>query len=364
VGTCLAVYSIVTLLRAWFAWQAYASGEPYTQPYESFSYLLPYNFAIPALVMGFIGMTLMTMQRILAVSHTHATRAQQSALRFERLLQASSAGVAVLKDGKLLDANGQLELLTGLSRDELLGQTFENLFPKKVKEKLIDIMNLADGRQSDVDLCVGDNCVLPIEIRMMPFSELGGADLVVELRDISHRRALEDELKHMATIDPLTGALNRRSFNDLFELNVKRLTRYPSPMCLAMLDIDHFKAVNDIQGHQAGDEALRQFSALCQSRARATDIFARFGGEEFMLLMPDTNLEGAGIILQRLLEGVADLKIHGASGTFGFHASVGLTDYRSGDTLENLLKRADQALYRAKREGRNRISYEAAELAV
>ncbi len=355
VGICLTIYSLATLLRAWFAGEAWLSGQPYVQPYESFSYLLPYNFALPALVMGFIGMVLMTMQRILAGSRANAEQARQNALRFERLLNVSSAGIAVLKDGRLSDANRQLEALTGCSREQLLGQTFEELFPKRSKSMLAMLLHNADGTLVDVDVKRGDGSSFPGEVRVVPLDEDGPGDVVVELRDIAHRRAMEEELKRLATVDLLTGALNRRSFNSLFERCMKRAARYESALCLAVLDLDHFKIVNDVQGHQAGDDALCQFSQMCLREARSTDVFARFGGEEFVLLLPDTEIEGARIILQRLLDGASRLSMWGARGAFSFQVSAGVAQFRQGDTLDTLMQRADRALYMAKDKGRNRV---------
>ena len=355
VGVCLGLYSLVTLLRAWFAWDAYTTGHPYTQPYESFSYLLPYNFGIPVLVMGFIGMTLMTMQRILADSRANAERAKENVLRFERLLNVSSAGVAVLRAGRICDANGQLEALLGLSRQQVLESEFALHFKKGERALLAQSLQVADGKLIDIDARRNDGSVLHCELRVLPL--LGdSADYVAEIRDVSHRRTLEDELKRLATTDPLTGALNRRSFVGLFSRALQRSIRQKAPMCLAMLDLDHFKRVNDLHGHQAGDEALRAFSQYCTREARGTDVFARIGGEEFVLLMTDTSIEGAMNILQRLLRGVASLRLEGSNGYFSIELSAGLAEYIEGDSLDSMMNRADRALYKAKAEGRNRIS--------
>ena len=355
VGVCLAIYSAVTFARAWFAWDAYASGQPYVQPYESFSYLLPYNFALPALVMGFIGMTLMTMQRILAQSHLNAESAKENALRFERLLNVSSAGIAVLRDGRICDSNLQLESLLGQARVQILDSEFALYFKKRERELLAKSVQAADGTRVDIDVKRGDGSILNTELRVLPLLGDSG-DFIAEIRDVSHRRTLEDELKRLATTDPLTGVLNRRSFNGLFSRALQRSTRHKVQMCVAMLDLDHFKNVNDLHGHQAGDEALRLFSQYCEREARGTDVFARIGGEEFVLLMTDTNIEGALTILQRLLRGVSNLRLEGSKGFFTIELSAGLAEFVEGDTVDSLMERADRALYNAKAEGRNRIS--------
>lgn len=355
VGICLGLYSAVTLTRAWFAWDAFASGQSYTQPYESFAYLLPYNFGIPALVMGFIGMTLMAMQRILADSRTNAERAKENALRFERLLNVSSAGVAMLRGGRICDSNPQLEALLGLPRGKLLDSEFALYFKKRQRDILASALRAADGVLVDIDIRRHDGGILNTELRVLPLLGDSG-DYVAEIRDVSHHRTLEDELKRLATTDPLTGALNRRSFEGLFSRALQRSVRHKVPMCLAMLDLDHFKSVNDRHGHQAGDEVLRQFSQYCGREARGTDVFARIGGEEFVLLMTDTTLEGALSILQRLLRGVSSLRLEGSNGYFSIQLSAGLAEYVEGDTMDSLMERADRALYDAKAQGRNRIS--------
>ncbi len=355
VAVCLGLYSIVTFLRAGYAWQAYASGQSYTQPYESFSYLLPYNFGIPALVMAFIGMTLMTMQRILAQSHSNATNAHHSVQRFERLLNVSSAGVAVIRDGRLSDANTQLEALLGIDRKNLLGSELLLYFKKTSRAQVDSAIEMADGQLLDVDLKRPDGSILNAELRVLPLADQSG-DFIIELRDVSHRRTLEDELKRLATVDPLTGALNRRSFDGLFSRAMKLAQRQRRPMCLAIIDLDYFKEINDKFGHLAGDVALKKFTDYCSKQARGTDVFARIGGEEFALLMPDTDIDGALTILHRVLKGVSVMSIESGGKQFNIEASAGVAEYIVGDTMASLLKKADMALYKSKDEGRNRIS--------
>ncbi len=360
VAVCLGLYSIVTFARAWYAWEAFATGQSYAQPYESFSYLLPYNFGIPAMVMAFIGMTLMTMQRILATSNRNAKKAENSAQRFERLLHISSAGIAVIRDGRISDSNEQLEALLGVARNELLENEFILYFKKKDREELNAAIAQANGELIDIDVKRPDGSILNTELRVLPLADQSG-DFIVELRDISHRRTLEDELKRLATVDPLTGVFNRRSFDGLFSRALQLARRQKRPMCLAIIDLDHFKEINDQFGHQAGDVALKQFSQFCDKQARGTDVFARIGGEEFALLMPDTDLEGALSILRRILDGVAELQLVDMGRLFTIGASAGVTQYEIGDSIATLMKRADRALYQSKEEGRNRISVAEAE---
>jgi diguanylate cyclase (GGDEF)-like protein len=164
----------------------------------------------------------------------------------------------------------------------------------------------------------------------------------------------ELELRRAATTDPLTGAFNRRSFNDAAAREIARAQRYGRPLIVAMLDIDHFKKLNDTYGHDAGDTALCIISDFCRKTLRDQDMWARLGGEEFGILLIETAVAGASFALDRLREGVANLDITAGGKTLHATVSIGAVEYHSGD-LDNALKRADQALYEAKESGRNRI---------
>jgi len=146
--------------------------------------------------------------------------------------------------------------------------------------------------------------------------------------------------------DPLTGMSNRRGLDDALNVQFALMARYGTEFSLAMFDIDHFKEVNDKQGHLAGDRILRDLARLCDESARETDVVVRYGGEEFVLVMPQTDLEGASLFADRLRAKVAAAMPVSISG--------GVTTALDGDTQDSLLARADEALYAAKSGGRNR----------
>ena len=168
--------------------------------------------------------------------------------------------------------------------------------------------------------------------------------------DITERKHLEEELKKLSTTDQLTGAYNRRGFEDFFARESSRATRYQDPLALALFDIDHFKKINDLHGHDAGDKVLQELVKLTTNQVRDVDSVFRWGGEEFLLLMPNTPLEGAELVVERLREKVA-------SSTFSVPSqvtiSIGVSLYMSGEESDELVKRADMALYQAKDSGRN-----------
>lgn len=167
-----------------------------------------------------------------------------------------------------------------------------------------------------------------------------------------------EEIRRLAGTDSLTGALTRRRFFELVEREISRIARKKEPISLLMIDIDHFKKVNDAFGHQGGDEALRRASAICLSKLRAVDLLARFGGEEFVACLPGVSKAGAFVIAERLREELALTKMQLVDGrSLNITASIGVSELAPGSAdVPEALARADCALYQAKRAGRNRVS--------
>ncbi len=166
---------------------------------------------------------------------------------------------------------------------------------------------------------------------------------------------LQADLDRIATIDPLTGAYNRRAFMNHAERELLRAQRSGSPLTLLLLDLDRFKRVNDTFGHLAGDALLRRFSEIVTARLRRTDLFGRYGGEEFCLLLPDTDLTGAASLAEALRREVATRPLPYQGHEIAASVSIGIAACRSGEDLDAALAAADQALYRAKRSGRNQV---------
>lgn len=162
-----------------------------------------------------------------------------------------------------------------------------------------------------------------------------------------------DTVKQMATSDMLTGALNRRMMTELAENELKLIERSGATMCVALIDIDHFKHVNDHFGHHAGDAVLRSMSQHAQTQIRQVDKFARWGGEEFLIMLPSISaIEGMNAI-ERLRQSIETLEIPGYP-QLHITFSAGVAQAKVGESLEHLIERADEALYEAKRQGRNR----------
>ncbi|MDD2734883.1 MAG: GGDEF domain-containing protein [Desulfuromonadaceae bacterium] len=167
------------------------------------------------------------------------------------------------------------------------------------------------------------------------------------------------KLGFMAHTDPLTGSNNRGYFMERFDAELDRTKRYGGVFCFIMLDLDHFKSVNDTRGHAAGDEALRSLCRVLNSSGlRNTDFFGRIGGEEFAIVLPETKIQEAVKAAERVRGNLENTIVLHEGNEFFITASIGVSAYRVGDTRESMLNRADQAMYNAKEIGRNRICVE------
>jgi diguanylate cyclase (GGDEF)-like protein len=165
----------------------------------------------------------------------------------------------------------------------------------------------------------------------------------------------EQALHNMASTDPLTGLCNRRAVNDAIKQEERRVRRTHEPLAFALCDIDHFKSVNDTHGHDAGDEVLRAVSKALASSVREMDIVARWGGEEFLVVMPATPQPGAELVGERLRTRVDALEIEVNGKVLRVSMTLGLALLDEGETCEQAIARADRALYEGKHAGRNRM---------
>jgi diguanylate cyclase (GGDEF)-like protein len=166
---------------------------------------------------------------------------------------------------------------------------------------------------------------------------------------------MAERMERLATIDELTGALVRRAFMAQAELQLARADRAGTPVAVAILDIDNFKALNDAHGHAAGDRALSLLASVVSREIRRGDIFGRLGGEEFAVLLPATSREDAIALINRLRVRVAEATMSAPCGTVACTFSAGVDEYQPGEELATLVARADAALYSAKAMGRNRV---------
>ncbi len=270
-------------------------------------------------------------------------------------------------------ANAAAVALSGYQLDELIGQNLSMLLPPSVAEshdthvdryKTHGESKAVLGKPRRFDIRARDGSLIPIQLKAFRLDAPEGAfRFGASMADLREQVSLEEEqnrmmlhLEKLALIDPLTELWNRRAFDDALDRQCAFVTRHKSIAALALIDIDHFKQINDTHGHAAGDRVLQQLAQKLKGFVRKEDICARIGGEEFALLMPATDLEAAKMTLERALQIVATGRFdigdqRGIEITFS--AGVSAIDPEACGKVT--LERADQAMYRAKENGRARV---------
>lgn len=254
-----------------------------------------------------------------------------------------------------------LETLIGKNSDDLFTYSskifFESyLMPTLLHEKKCEEMQLTlfDGNGKRIPILVNTRIDEKGHIFWSLFNASKRDKLYEEL--IKARKKLEEQTKtliSMASTDELTGLMNRREINLRGPELINQAKRFENTISLLMIDIDHFKKINDSFGHVEGDRLLKELGLRLQTFGRQTDLIARFGGEEFIMLLPDTDEAGTKLFAIRLHELMSNIKFNDTPVTI----SIGVTISDGSQNLENLTKQADTALYRAKGDGRNRTEF-------
>ena len=250
----------------------------------------------------------------------------------------------------------------GYEPQEIEGRTAESYYPQSSDRDAFKAAIMAHGEVSDFpgQMVRKDGTVIDISISSHALFDHTGAFAGVEgiYRDVTQRKNLERELQRLATTDMLTGMANRRSFLEVAEAAFQRAREGHAPLTLLMLDLDHFKTINDRFGHLEGDRVLAAFAQATRHQLRASDTVGRLGGEEFGLLLPHTTTAEGADIATRILEAIRALELSDSNGQpYRITTSMGLGTLSPGDrSLHDLLDRADQALYLAKHRGRNQLA--------
>lgn len=253
-------------------------------------------------------------------------------------------------DNRVQDMNGPARHLLPAQETEHIGQSLAMLLPQ-----LQDLLADATCEQRG-EVQIGEHFY---DVRVTPLDHAVGrfSGRLLVWREVTERKRLEAELRRLALTDSLTGLINRRHFLARGAEEIDRARRYQHPLSLIMVDIDRFKDVNDNYGHETGDRVLLKLAEVLNAQSRASDCVGRLGGEEFALLLPQTDQDAADRVGQRLLGAVRAARISmDAESTLGFTVSAGVTTMQDSDlSMRTLLRRADDALYQAKRTGRDRM---------
>jgi diguanylate cyclase (GGDEF)-like protein/PAS domain S-box-containing protein len=259
-------------------------------------------------------------------------------------------------------ANAKMAAVVGREPADLLGRTDEELVPADIAAgwRVLDDRVFETGeKQSGEEISRSpDGEVRHFWVVQIPQRDSRGEvnSLVGISTDFTKFYRLKEELVRQATTDELTGTRNRRSLLETARKEFSRAARYGHPLSVLMLDIDHFKRINDSHGHDAGDQVLKAVADAFRRELRDSDVLGRFGGEEFGVILPNTSRGGAAAVGERLRARIDALRLAGDwDGDITPKVSVGVACAQGTSRIEDVIKRADQALYAAKAAGRNRV---------
>ena len=319
---------------------------------------------VTVMVDGLIMTTLWTLGFILLVSQRSNAESREAKEQRELIFNNSPDAVAIthLSDGRFVEINDGFTALFGYTRADVMESSTIQLKLWKHPEdrqKLVAMLN-AQGHGANLEVVFqhkdGSELVCNLSARRLTLN--GTPHVITVTHDLTERKRLEDKLRQQATTDELTGAMNRRYFLELLQSELTRAIRLQHPLVIAVIDLDHFKQINDTYGHAAGDAVLRAFAQTCRQHSRDIDLFARFGGDEFALLLPGANCDQAATVLERIRRAIT-VPINLGGQPIAVTISVGLTSLsNTNDSADTLMSRADHALYQAKAAGRNRVVVE------
>lgn len=276
--------------------------------------------------------------------------------------------IAISPESIITFCNPAMERLFGYSQAQLIGQRLEMLLPERFRRDhgghiagflkgKIDTSYMG-SRHSHLVGQRADGVEIRLGSTILRTQTSRGPVMVAVVRDISERIAYQAELERLANTDPLTGLYNRRAFTETAEQNLAEARKVCAPLSVLLFDIDHFKRINDRHGHDVGDRVLTDFAGIIASVRQGADVIARWGGEEFIVMMPGCGLDRA-VLMGEMVRRYTEVLDFGAEygESLRVTVSVGVASTLSGEeSLKELVKRADEALYAAKGSGRNMVS--------
>lgn len=265
--------------------------------------------------------------------------------------------------GHIMSWNRGAELQTGLSREQVIKKPYALLFDDAARTAGLPAQMLGfakyHGHYRDEHLRrrgATDRYTAQATLDVVHDMQGRHSGFVEVVRDVTDERAQQEALYEQATIDALTGLPNRGHFTEIAEREIERAARYHDPLSVALGDIDHFKGVNDTHGHHVGDLALQHVSHVLSAGARKIDTVGRLGGEEFAMVLPRANMGPAVELCDRLRVQLYKTPFDAPAGPLRISISIGVATLGpDAPTLQAMLERADKALYKAKRHGRNRV---------
>lgn len=292
---------------------------------------------------------------------------------YRQIFDTINQGLVVLDlNMRVTDWNRWMEMHSSIRADEIIGRPLYDFFPslqqkpaftraikcaysfgsfayfsQKLHQHLFPMRNPHAG--NELFPRMQQHCTLG------PLRDDTGQinSLFIAVQDVTEFVLYEQRLIEMTRVDSLTGLYNRRFLNQRLDEELERSRRHGNPLCLLLLDVDYFKQINDDHGHLCGDQVLLSLSGILRTTLRKSDIAARFGGEEFICVLPETTLEQAHLLAERCRQKVAGAQLIYHDVPLSITISLGVAEMIPDDTFDSLIKRADDAMYRAKQAGRN-----------
>lgn len=299
---------------------------------------------------------------------------KESEEKYHHLADATFEGIVIHDKQAVLEVNMNMAKMVGYEVHEVIGKSILDFFPEEEHEKVIDQVKKFDRSRYETQLIKKSGNLLQVEILSREFVYKGKTARVAAIRDISQWKKVEEDLREakkelekanmdlrmekqhlerLAVTDELTDIHNHRYIVQKLEEEMGRSRRYQKDLAIIMIDIDHFKKVNDTYGHQTGDEVLRKVSQTMKHHLREIDFIGRYGGEEFLIILPETGLDDAYWVAERIRQQIEMLEFKHSG--LNVTISGGVAQFNHQESDLELLIRADTLLYKAKGDGRNRI---------
>ncbi len=285
---------------------------------------------------------------------------KESEALYRSVSEMANDGIGIMEQGMITFCNPSFAKMIGREIDEVLGQPYSDfLHPDSLPEVIEDYQKAMAGEEliprREFAAVKKNGEVVTIEVSASVLEGPPNLRILLIGRDITEQKSLGDQLQQLATTDHLTGISNRRHFFDLAKQELARAQRYQRHFALIMIDLDNFKTINDKHGHLSGDRVLQVVARCIQENSRDVDIQGRYGGDEFVVLVPETEQSHAQIFAERLCQIIpAQLKdIEEITDLVTLSLGIAYFGGEADITIDILFERADQALYAAKEEGRN-----------